>query len=181
MPGRRDNTDELDSTDTNAAPLPRTAPKPDALGVAPAYSDDVDYSDDNVLIDAHEDRWHWRRKIRSNPHQLRIYRCVVAIGGLLFVVLGLVTGPIPGPGGIPLILLGIAVWASEFEWAHRLMHWFKAQLHRFQSWSRLQQVGFWLVFFAFCGLCGYSFMLATGVPGWVPESADALLQKLPGL
>ena len=175
MPGRRDNTDELDPTETNAAPLPRQTSEPDALGVAP------DYSDDNVLIDAHEDRWHWRRKIRSNPHQLRIYRCVVAIGGLLFVVLGLVTGPIPGPGGIPLILLGIAVWASEFEWAHRLMYWFKAQLHRFQSWSRLQQVGFWLVFFAFCGLCGYSFMLATGVPGWVPDSADALLQKLPGL
>ena len=46
--------------------------------------------------------------------------------------LGFVTGPLPGPGGIPLVLLGLAIWSSEFEWAHKLMQWFKAQLHRFR-------------------------------------------------
>ncbi|MET1005274.1 MAG: PGPGW domain-containing protein [Propionibacteriaceae bacterium] len=173
------STKSSDQPVSGTAPLPD--PEPAAAAVDPADPEVVDYSDDNILIDAHEDRWHWRRKIRANPHQLRIYRVIVAIGGLLFVALGLVTGPLPGPGGIPLILLGIAIWSSEFEWAHRLMHFFKAQLKRFQSWTRWQQVGFWVAFFSFCGLCGYAFMLATGVPGWVPEAAGDVLQRLPGL
>jgi uncharacterized protein (TIGR02611 family) len=132
-------------------------------------------------VEPHEDRWRWRRRIRANPVQHRVYRAVVGLVGLLLIVLGLVTGPIPGPGGIPLVLLGIAVWASEFAWAHRLMQVFKAQLHRYQTWSRWQQAGFWVVFLSFCGLCGYAFMLVLGIPAWVPATGDALLEQLPGL
>lgn len=174
MPLRRDNTDELDSVSAGGTSRGDVDPPLDDVKATTS-------ADDNILVDAHEDRWHWRRKIRSNPHQLRVYRVVVAIAGLLLVSLGLVTGPLPGPGGIPLVLMGLAIWSSEFEWAHRLMHSFKAQLDRFRSWSLLQQAGFWVVFFSFCGLCGYTFMLVTGVPAWVPSSADVLLQRLPGL
>lgn len=139
-------------------------------------SDEVDQA-----AATHRDRWHWRRKIRASPVQHRLYRVLVAVAGLLLIVLGLVTGPIPGPGGIPLVLLGLAVWASEFVWAHRVMQVFKAQVHRYQGWSRPQQVAFWVTFIALCGLGGYAFMLVTGVPGWLPASADDLLQRLPGL
>jgi uncharacterized protein (TIGR02611 family) len=138
-------------------------------------------ADDNVFIDEHEDRWHWRRKIRRHPGKLAFYRAAVALAGLLLVVVGLLTGPIPGPGGIPLVLLGLAIWASEFEWAHRLMQRFKAQLTRFQAWSRWQQALFWAVFIACCGLAGYGYMLLFGVPSWAPTTADSLLQRLPGL
>ena len=62
----------------------------------------------------------------AEPAQARLYRIAVAIAGLLLVCLGFVSGPIPGPGGIPLVLLGLAIWSSEFEWANRLMGWFKA-------------------------------------------------------
>jgi uncharacterized protein (TIGR02611 family) len=163
MPGRLEDTDELDADNVAASDVTRDGPA------------------DNLTPQPRHDRWHWRRKIRSKPRQLRVYRVVVAIAGLLLIALGLVTGPIPGPGGIPLILLGLATWASEFAWAHRLMHWFKIQLHRFQQWTRWQQVGFWVVFVSFCGLCGYSFMVVTGVPTWVPTSAEVLLRQLPGL
>jgi hypothetical protein len=78
-------------------------------------------------------------------------------------------------------LLGLAIWASEFHWAHRLMHWFKAQLKRFQGWTRVQQTLFWIAFFAICGLCGYAYMIVLGIPGWVPVQANSLLQGLPGL
>ncbi|HIW31018.1 MAG TPA: PGPGW domain-containing protein, partial [Candidatus Luteococcus avicola] len=37
------------------------------------------------------------------------------------MVAAALTGWLPGPGGIPLFLMGLAVWASEFEWAHRLL------------------------------------------------------------
>ena len=134
-----------------------------------------------MLLDVEEDRWEWRRKIRQNPRQLLFYRMVVGLGGLLLVVLGFVTGPIPGPGGIPLVLLGLAIWSSEFEWANRLMHWFKAQLHKYRTWTRRRQILFWLLFFSCCGLFGYSYMLIVGVPAWLPNVAESALMRLPGL
>lgn len=159
MPARREKTEEPVSADVPTAPTET----PVAVEVP------------------HEDRWRWRSRIRANPHQRRIYRAVVGLVGLLIIAFGLVTGPLPGPGGIPLVLLGLAVLASEFVWAHRVMSQFKVLLHRFQGWTRVQQTGFWVAFIAFCGLCGYSFMVLTGVPAWVPQSADNLLEQLPGL
>src|ERR687894_562024 len=103
-----------------------------------------------LLLDPHEDRWAWGRKIRQNRRQLVVYRFVVALAGLFLICLGFVSGPLPGPGGIPLVLLGLAVWSSEFEWAYRLMHWFKLQLKRFGAWPRHRQVLFWVAFFACC-------------------------------
>lgn len=184
MPGGLENTEEAAaSSPVNRArqPLdpPRARPGEPESDEEPNL--DLTYSDANITIDAHEDRWHWRRKIRSKPAQLRVYRVAVAIAGLSVIVLGLVTGPLPGPGGIPLVLLGLAIWASEFEWAHRLMHRFKALLKRFQSWTRPQQTLFWVVFFSICGLCGYLYLLVLGIPTWLPTSVDSLLQRLPGL
>jgi uncharacterized protein (TIGR02611 family) len=134
-----------------------------------------------VLLDKTDDRWAWRRKIRADPRKARIYRVGVAIAGLLLVILGAVTGPLPGPGGIPLVLLGLAVWASEFEWAQRLMQWFKAQLHKFRGWSRGKQALAWVIFFAVIGCIGYGYLLIVGVPVWLPEAIAGKLELLPGL
>ena len=135
----------------------------------------------DALIEPDEDRWRWRAKIRRKPHQLRIYRVAVSIAGLFFIAAGLITGPLPGPGGIPLVLLGLAVWASEFEWAQRLMLWFKAQLHRFRGWSRPRQALAWVIFFACCGLFGYGYLLLIGLPSWAPLWLDHQLERLPGV
>ncbi len=139
------------------------------------------HHDHHVFVEPQEDRWRWRRKIRQSPRRLAVYRVAVGIAGLLMICLGFVSGPIPGPGGIPLVLLGLAIWSSEFKWAHRLMLLFKVQLRRFQTWSRRKQVLFWGVFVATCGLLGFTFMLLTGIPGWVPPHLELLLQRLPGL
>ncbi len=135
----------------------------------------------HLLVEPVQDRYRWRGRIRQNPHQLRFYRVAVAIAGLFFITLGLVTGPLPGPGGIPLVLLGLAIWASEFAWAHRLMLVFKAQLHRFRGWSRPRQILAWLIFFSCCGLLGYLYILVLGIPSWVPQFLERLLQLLPGV
>ena len=75
--------------------------------------------DENITLDAAEDDWEWRRKIRSNPHSHGIYRVVVGVVGLIIVVLGLIMVPFPGPGWL-VVFLGLAIWASEFEWAQRV-------------------------------------------------------------
>ncbi|GAB3715122.1 PGPGW domain-containing protein [Mariniluteicoccus flavus] len=133
------------------------------------------------LIDAHEDRWAWRAKIRANPTQLFFYRVAVGIAGLLLMIAAGLTGPLPGPGGIPLFLLGLAVWASEFEWAQNVMLWFKDFFRRYQGWRWPKKLLFWACFAACCWLLGYLTMLVFGVPPWLPEFARRWLAYLPGL
>jgi hypothetical protein len=128
-----------------------------------------------------EDRWAWRRRIRANPHQRRVYRCVVAAAGLLLILLGLATGWLPGPGGIPLVLAGVAVWASEFHWAHRLMLRLRHALHVFRGWSRRRQALTWAVFLAGCALAGWGYLALVGPPAWIPLEVDQLLALLPGV
>ncbi len=135
----------------------------------------------HLLRDTPADRWRWRAKIRQSRSSLRIYRVGVAVVGTVLVVLGFLSGPLPGPGGIPLVLLGLAVMASEFVWAERLMVFFKIQLRRFQSWSRARQTAAFAVFFACCGLLGYVSLLTFGPPAWLPGPVDGVLARLPGL
>jgi uncharacterized protein (TIGR02611 family) len=135
----------------------------------------------HVLIEPDEDRWAWRRRIRQNPHKLRMYRVAVGFAGLLLICLGLVTGPLPGPGGIPLVLLGLAIWSSEFEWAYRLRQRFKAEIRKFRGWTTRRKVAFWAVFCAVCASLGYGYLLVLGVPFWMPEVGAVLLEQLPGV
>ena len=136
---------------------------------------------DDQLTARPVDRWAWRQRIRANPHQLRVYRAVIAAIGLLLVLLGLATGWLPGPGGIPLILGGLAVWASEFHWAHRLMLRLKHALHVYQSWSGRRKLLSWLVFLAACGLIGWGYLALVGPPAWIPVQVDRVLAVLPGV
>ncbi len=56
---------------------------------------------------------------------------VFIVGAALIITAGLI-GPIPGPGGSIVFLLGIAVLASEFTWAERLRDqifaWYKKSI-----------------------------------------------------
>lgn len=133
------------------------------------------------LINRTDDRWEWRRKIRADPRKLHFYRIGVAVAGALLIILGGITGPLPGPGGIPLVLLGLAVWASEFAWAHRLMGWFKHLLHLFRGWSRRRQVLAWIVFFLVVGVLAYGYLVFIQIPVWLPQFAVAWIRRLPGV
>ena len=56
--------------------------------------------------------------VQSLPHPIR-WVVVGSVGGAL-VVLGLILMVLPGPG-IPVLLLGLVVLASEFAWAETLL------------------------------------------------------------
>lgn len=127
------------------------------------------------------DRWQWRRRIRAHPHKHLAYRVVIGVLGTLCIIAGAITGPLPGPGGIPLVLLGLAIWASEFAWARRLLEWFKRKVHQVRGLSRGGKATFWLCFLAACGALGYLSLLFAGVPSWLPGGAEHLLARLPGV
>ncbi|MDN5725533.1 MAG: hypothetical protein L0G99_06310 [Propionibacteriales bacterium] len=134
-----------------------------------------------VLLDAKDDRWAWRRKIRMNPRKAFFYRLGVGIAGTLFILLGFVTGPLPGPGGIPLVLLGLAIWASEFEWAQKLMSWFRRQLAWVRRWPRWAKA-LMVIIIVVCLLTSlYLAMRLSGVPDWLPAPVREVLGYLPGL
>ena len=103
-----------------------------------------------VLIEPEEDRWRWRRRIRQNPRQARgVPGRGRPLPACCWSASASSAGPLPGPGGIPLVLLGVAVWSSEFEWAYRLHAAVQgvAQAGTGPGPDR-KQVLFWVVFVA---------------------------------
>ncbi|MHB8186945.1 MAG: TIGR02611 family protein [Dermatophilaceae bacterium] len=140
--------------------------------------------DHNVTLDAADDDWKWRRKIRSNPHSHLIYRIVVGFIGLVIVVIGLIMVPFPGPGWL-VVFLGLAIWASEFEWAHRLLRVARGILHAWAVWLRpqpwwIQGLTLMLTVVA-AGVIVWLLFLASGVPGFFPDNIEEWLKSIPGL
>ena len=123
----------------------------------------------------------WSRRVRADPRTGLLYRIGIGLLGLLLVLLGLLTGAFPGPGGIPLVLIGVALWSTEFRWARRLRHWFMQQIARFRSWSGLRQFAAAGILLCSCLLLVYVGMVLWGLPPWLPSIAKEILAWLPGL
>jgi uncharacterized protein (TIGR02611 family) len=122
-----------------------------------------------------------RDRIRSRRTSRIVYRAVVGLAGTAVTVLGLVLVPLPGPGWL-VVIVGLAILASEFEPARRVLdvvtrhvrawtHWIARQ-----GWPVRIAVGTATALFVACVLWGVFAVL--GVPGWVP---DGLVPPLPGL
>ena len=59
-----------------------------------------------------------RRTVRKHTQ-----RAVVTIIGLCLIVFAFLIGWIPGPWSIPLVLAGLAVLATEYDWADDFLTW----------------------------------------------------------
>ena len=128
--------------------------------------------------------WAWRRRIRANPTSLKVYRGVVFALGLVLVVGGLVLVPLPGPGWF-IVIVGIAVWASEFEPAARLLDFVKAKVRAWEEWLRPRP--WWVKALVALGtaliVAGalWLVMQVSGVPGFLPDGITAWLETNAGL
>jgi uncharacterized protein (TIGR02611 family) len=63
---------------------------------------------------------------RSRPLHLT-WRVAVFLLGLAVVAGGVLLLPLPGPGWV-VIFAGMAVWATEFVWAQRVLAWTRAKV-----------------------------------------------------
>jgi len=63
-------------------------------------------------------------KRRQRPLYQRI---AIDIAGFGLLILAVLTGWLPGPGGIPLFLVGLGVLSLNYEWAERLLKSFDAK------------------------------------------------------
>lgn len=95
------------------------------------------------------------------------------------MVAAIVLGPLPGPGGIPLFLGGIALWATEFHWAHRVWSWFRRLFDRYLALPRWGRLAFWTIVIIIAWGSLYSGLIVNGVPGWAPGWVQGSLSALP--
>jgi hypothetical protein len=84
---------------------------------------------------------HWKR----TPDRIR--RPLVLIVGISIVLLSGAVGWLPGPGGIPIFLLGVAILASEFHWAHRFKVFILENVYKSGKWMRANKM---LAFLLLC-------------------------------
>jgi hypothetical protein len=75
----------------------------------------------------------------KNTHPT-IRKPIVFIVGSLFVLAAIATGWLPGPGGIPLFLIGIAILATEFIWAERFRDKIIAWLAIAGQWLKAHRI-----------------------------------------
>jgi hypothetical protein len=66
-------------------------------------------------------------------------RIVVTLIGLLLIFTGAVITPIPGPWSLPIVLGGLAVLASEYEWARDVLEWVKTTSRNAQQRLRARR------------------------------------------
>jgi uncharacterized protein (TIGR02611 family) len=87
-------------------------------------------------------RWaRWRDSVRDRPLADLTYRIVVGIVGLAVLALGIVAIPYPGPGWA-IVFVGLAILATEFDWARRALHWTRGRYDRVMAWFKRQ--GWWV-------------------------------------
>ncbi len=73
-----------------------------------------------------------RKKIDSRPALRLLFKIGVAVVGTAVLVLGIVLIPYPGPGWL-VVFAGLAILATEFTWAGRLLAYARG---RYEAWTR---------------------------------------------
>ncbi|MGY2078139.1 TIGR02611 family protein [Blastococcus sp. SYSU DS0828] len=113
----------------------------------------------------------WRRRLAASRPLEQAYRAGVGFVGTVIVLVGLVTVPLPGPGWLT-VLAGLAVLASEFTWAERLLAVARRHVIRWTGWVAAQRPTVRLLLAAATTLLVLGTLLLTmavvGVPGWLP-------------
>ncbi|MEV4105760.1 TIGR02611 family protein [Nonomuraea sp. NPDC049649] len=104
--------------------------------------------------------------IRATRTGALTLKVVIGVIGTVMVIGGLIMVPFPGPGWL-VVFAGLAVLATEFHWARKLLDFGKRTLHAWTVWYKRQG---WTVriIVAFVTLCAmgviiYLSMLTFGV------------------
>lgn len=104
------------------------------------------------------------RRRRQGGGRSSAYRVLTLVAGVVLTVAGPIAGVVPGPGGIVLFLLGVALLASEVRPAARLLDWCEPRARTGarrmkQAWGRsaaITKVAACLLGVALAGGVGYA-------------------------
>ena len=79
----------------------------------------------------------WLDGIRSTRTGALTLKIVIGLIGTVMVAGGLIMVPFPGPGWL-VVFAGLAVLATEFHWAHKLLEFGKQTLRAWTEWYKRQ-------------------------------------------
>ncbi|WP_084962438.1 TIGR02611 family protein [Thermoactinospora rubra] len=79
----------------------------------------------------------WLDGIRATRTGALTLKIVIGVIGAVMVVGGLIMVPFPGPGWL-VVFAGLAVLATEFAWAHKVLEFGKRTLHAWTEWYKRQ-------------------------------------------
>jgi len=83
----------------------------------------------------------WRDRLRDRRGVELAYRVVVGVVGLAVLTAGIVAIPYPGPGWA-IVFIGLAILATEFDWARRLLKYTRGRYDQVMEWFKAQ--GLWV-------------------------------------
>ncbi|PRC48457.1 TIGR02611 family protein [Mycobacterium sp. ITM-2017-0098] len=87
-------------------------------------------------------RWaRWRDRLRERRALDLGYRIAVGVVGLVVLVVGILAIPYPGPGWA-IVFVGLAILATEFEWAKKLLAYVRKRYDAAMAWFKRQ--GLWV-------------------------------------
>jgi uncharacterized protein (TIGR02611 family) len=92
-----------------------------------------------------------RARIEANPSLRRTYRVGVAVLGGIVLVAGVAMIPYPGPGWL-VVFAGLAILATEFHWARRVLHFARGKYDAWTDWLGRQTLLVRLAVLALTGL-----------------------------
>lgn len=117
------------------------------------------------------ERHPFRRFFARNRTLDLTYRIVIAVIGTAVVVGGIILIPLPGPGWL-IVFGGLAILATEFEWAGRLLDFARRHVLAWTHWvgrqSLLVRGLIGLVGLAFVWGLLWAYVAVQGVPRWMP-------------
>jgi uncharacterized protein (TIGR02611 family) len=111
-------------------------------------------------------RWaRWRDRLRDRPKADFGYRIVVAVIGLAVLGLGILAIPYPGPGWA-IVFVGLAILATEFDWARRLLAYTRDRYDQVMAWFKAQGLWVQILGAAFTAAVVLGSLWLLGVLGW---------------
>jgi uncharacterized protein (TIGR02611 family) len=81
----------------------------------------------SMVSGKHIGRFEPRRKVEVERHRKSIkdqtQRIIITVLGVVLIVVGIIITPLPGPWSLPLLIAGLAILASEYDWAKDARDW----------------------------------------------------------
>ncbi|GAA0905805.1 TIGR02611 family protein [Pseudonocardia zijingensis] len=95
--------------------------------------------EDLTRAQTQQQRAGFRARIEEKPTLRRTYRVGVAVLGGIVLAAGVIMIPYPGPGWL-VVFAGLAILATEFHWARRVLDFARAKYDAWTEWLARQPV-----------------------------------------
>lgn len=111
-------------------------------------------------------RWaRWRDRLRDRPKAEFGYRIAVAVIGLAVLGVGVLAIPYPGPGWA-IVFVGLAILATEFDRARRLLAYTRERYDKVMAWFKSQGLWVQVLGAAFTAAVVFGTLWVLGALGW---------------